>query len=204
MAYNADDVLRLTMVQEFDGQECLNVFYYKVNLDTLDTFTPAMVGELFWDHVKTNWMGNFAANLMFDRVIVENLDGDLSFGEFVIPTGERFGAYTGEPLGPFVAAAIQLNRTSRLTRHGHKRLVGLTETSVTTFMMLTSTWYTAVQLLADDFASNIMFGIVTTLLPVIVGFPNDNRPTRVEVNIDTATLKPQATTQNSRKRGHGH
>lgn len=203
MAYAAGDVIRMTMVQKYDEQQCLNVFYYKVGVLGGGGITPAVAGENFWEHVEDNWRIVTSDEVTFDRVLVENLDGDLSYGEYVIPDAERHGQVTTESMAAFVAVGIKLNRTSRLTRNGAKRIVGITESSVDQFGVLSAGAYTVFQELADVFADDLMAGAAVFAEPVIVGFPNDNRLARVEVSIDTATVATVITTQNSRKRGHG-
>lgn len=203
MAYNAGEVVKFTVVQNYDSQVCLNTFYYKMNDPLTAVITPAEFGEIFWDAISPNWLDLVINSVTFERVIVENLDGDLSYGEYVLPA-LTIGQYTdGQPMAAFAAYAIQLNRTSRLTRHGAKRIVGVSETGVTNFGVVEAGRLAVLQALADDFASDIVYGLPTLCNPVIVGFPNDNRPSRVEVPIDTATAKTVISTQNTRKRGAG-
>jgi len=201
--YAEGDVVRITVVQEYDVQQCLNVFYYQIGALGGSTLTPAEVGAIFWDKVKVNWKGSVSNNVRFDRIIVENLDGDLSYGEYVLPDGGEFGGQAGQSMAAFCAFGIQLNRTNRLVRNGSKRIVGVVEATVDNFGVLTAGQLEGIQDMADDFASDLMVGLAVLAAPVIVGFPNEDRVSRVEVDIDTATAKTVMTSQNTRKRGAG-
>lgn len=203
MAFAPNDVVRVTVDQTYDTQTCLNVFYYKINDPFTTPYDPADLGMLFWEWVEENWRGLVNVSVIFNRVIIENLDGDLDYGEYIIPPAEQNGLHSGEQAASFLAFALQLNRTSRLTRQGAKRLVGVSETHMNVYGVLTLDAKTRLQNVADDFAMDLVAGLVTIMHPVIVGFPNDNRPDRVEVPIDTATAKDIVSSQNSRKRGHG-
>lgn len=203
MAIDAGDVLRFTVVQSYDSQQVLNVFYYKVGVLGVSTLTPAEIAENFWDSVKVNWRGCAAIAVTFDKVVLEDLDGDFDYGEYVISGAERAGLASGVSMASYEAYAIKLNRTSRLTRNGAKRLVGVTETQVDAFGLLTSGMFNALQLLADDFATDLRVGVAVLAEPVIVGFPNAHRALRVEVPIDAATAAAYTSTQNTRKRGRG-
>lgn len=203
MAYAAGDVVRFTVKAAYDSQLVLNVFYYQIGALGGSSLTPADIGLNFWTKVKAAWRGIVATPVSFDRILIENLDGDLSYGEYVIPTAEQAGLATGVAMASYEAYAIKFNRTSRLVRNGAKRIVGVTETGVDAFGVLTSAYFTAVQALADVFAQDLLLGAVVVAAPVIVGFPNENRPLRVVVNIDTATAATVTTTQNTRKRGKG-
>jgi len=203
MAFNAGEIMKFTVRQEYDSQECLNIFYYEWNVNEGGTLTAADVGEAFWNHVQDDWRAMVSVGVTFDRVIIENLDGDLQYGEYVIPALERAGEALGTGMASFVSYGIQLNRTTRAVRQGAKRLVGVSEDYVGEKGVLAPTTLAGLQVVADVFAADISFGLGLTINPVIVGFPTPSRPVRVAVPIDTATAKTYVTTQNTRKRGSG-
>lgn len=203
MPFAPGNIIRSIVEQTYDGQTCLNVFYHAIQDPFTTSITPAQYGEMLWGWYQAQWRGIVSSNVSFERVIVENLDGGLDYGEYTIPDAEDNGTIAGESLAAFDAFAIQLNRTSRLVRQGAKRIVGVPESSVGNFGVLTSGALDGLQDLADLFAQDLNIGLVTICHPVIVGFPNADRPTRVAVDIDTATAKTVITTQSTRKRGHG-
>lgn len=203
MTFAPGNIVRLTVRQEYDSQECLNVFYYEMNELSAWVGTAAELAEEFWITVQENWRTLVSTAVTFDRVVIENLDGTLDFGEYVIEGAQRAGEFSGIPTSSFACFAIQLNRTNRLVRPGSKRLVGVTEEHIANYGVLTPGILTHLQLVADDFATDVQSGIVTVMNPVIVGFPNINRAERVAVPIDTATAKTIISTQNTRKRGSG-
>lgn len=202
MAYAVGDIVRVTFRQKYDEQQCLNVFYYGI-LTAAITSSPAQVGEIWWNYHRTKWRDLVSNQVTFDRLVVENLDGDLSYGEYIIPVAEKQGNQLGIPMASFNAYGFQLNRTSRAVRNGGKRVVGVVEEAVGNYGVLVTSYQGYANDLGLLFASDVVAGIVPYMRPVIVGFPNQDRPERVEVDIDAVTTKTIVTTQNSRKRGHG-
>lgn len=202
MAYVTGDLIRVTFRQKYDEQQCLNVFYYKMLVGGI-TNTPATFGQVWWEYHRVVWSDLVSNQVFFDRVVVENLDGDLSYGEYMIPTAQDNGNQLGIPMAAFNAYGFQLNRTTRAVRNGGKRVVGVVEEAVANYGVLVSTYLTYAQDLGAKFAGDIMGGVIAMASPVIVGFPHAERPERVEVHIDTVTTRTIVTTQNSRKRGHG-
>lgn len=145
MALN--DLYRLIDRQTLLGQEVLNVYYYK---QSTAAGSSIMLMEAFFADVVAPMLPLQSNALTHTRIDVENLTGVVDYVEQVL-LGNNIGTNTGEALPPFVCYGIRWNRASRLSRHGYKRIAGVTETTqnggglVSTFDDEMATLVTAMQ-----------------------------------------------------------
>jgi hypothetical protein len=173
------DTYRMIVRQAVSGQEVLNVFYAR---DTaLGGPSPLSVADGFWQHIKTAWRAWMpaSATLLTQEIECEALFGAHPFGIFPIPVGEQQGvrAAPTDFYALTVAGLVTLQVSTRLTRPGSKRLVGLLEGDVGGGSTLIAGSLAILQTLADRFDitfTAVPSGIVMT--PVIVGYPTDDQP----------------------------
>jgi len=207
--------VRLSVRGSWFGQQCQNVFVYE-NSGVAGAATPLEVAEAFWNHVKAEWRAIIAPELYFLSVYAEEIGGDLEFGEFVIPPGERTGTLSsgGDPLPTFNAAGIRLVPVNRTVRPGQKRFAGATEGSVYANNWL-SGYQTALAALGAVITDNFSAGLlaVAQFSPRIWGEALPERttkggvvlPARPEtfVAISGYLVSSTVTSQVSRKVGVG-
>jgi len=119
------NILRFTVMQTYLGQVCLNVDYRQVTL--LDT-EPEDYNDIAFGY-RANWINAIQSNFQvaavtLNQVLVENVSDGVGVGANTTPVNS---SNAGEGAPSFVALGIRQNRTTRITRHGQKRIVGLPE-----------------------------------------------------------------------------
>lgn len=191
------DVIRIRGCQELVGQSLCNIFYYLVAVwtgnasleDVLIRFTSDVAEEIA--SVQTDdleWVGIFIDNMNDPDEFSEN---GVSF----------FGQAVAESMPQYVAAGVQLVRTTKATRHGAKRIAGIGEDQ-----WLDGAFTPSVGLIQSlqDACEHVLVKNVggtneMTLVPVIVGTGIDGRPDPAITNIVRSAFLRRGTTQNSRK-----
>lgn len=177
------DTYQIVMVQNFQTQEVLNVFYYRDTL--IGTFAPVNIAHGFWDHMKAAWRAavKTTSNLEFIEVRATALFSPYEFATYVVPLAERQGTrvIADDLMPPTIAASVKLQVATRTTRPGSKRITGLTEADVT-ISLLTGAYPTLLANLAALFDDPVTpTGAATTVKPVIVGYPGVRNPVGVRV-----------------------
>lgn len=197
------DILRLTSCANLFDQRVCNVFYYTVSVWTGNTSIPDAVTSLF-DFLFDGALSALTDELVWDEVVYNNL---LQPAEDQFVSLSKAGTDTTfAALSPFDAASIRLFGANALTRSGYKRIAGITEGTVANGGVIESGVATTLQGLADRMASTFddSGGTDVEFLPVIVGRTPAGQPDLSRVNpVQSASLQPNKTTQNTRKRGRG-
>lgn len=215
MSLGSDDIIRLTLRQQYDSQECLNVFFYSWENGT--GATPTQLCESWWENFKAVWRPVVPPAVTFDAILLEDLDGDRDYVEYAIPTADRSGTAapgTNALMPSFVAYGLKILPEGRLVRPGSKRIVGVNENASNDYGVVTPTLVEQLQDIADLIPTTVevgLGGILGFMHPVLVGFPHDESPVqhrparteRVAVPIASCVVNPVLTTQNTRKRGRG-
>lgn len=203
MAIVVNDVLQFSISGTFLGQRWMNVFHYGVG---------ATDGTETLDELMAQWTLEYIADvtpIMSAQVQIQYVDGkNLSNGIDIATAtpSSVFGQSAGDVLPAFVAWSFRLNRMTALTRHGHKRIPGVTELRQTNGVVnadfLTQIG-TVTSFLAEAFDVN-----GTTIAPIIVRrFPQEHAQageldlTGINPVISAAYLG--ISTQNTRKPGRG-
>lgn len=123
----SQDLYRLIDRQTLQSQQVLNVYYYK-------QISAAGSSELliaaFIEDVLPAIRAIQVDDLTHVRIDCENLTGVVDYVEETL-TSNNTGADNTEPMPTFVAWGFRLNRASRLSRHGYKRIAGPGEANVT-------------------------------------------------------------------------
>ncbi len=165
------NVLKLTDCQTLFGQSLCNVFYYLVSVWT---------GNADIDDVLTDWIAGVLptiipiqhGDLTHIEVAAENVSTGLEFGSQAIAVSG--GIVAAPSLPSYVAASFRLERTTRLTRPGFKRLGGVPEN------LVDDNDYD-VGLAAVIAAANVMGAVVNMTTPA----PGDGQLTPVIVGRNT-------------------
>lgn len=193
----------LKLFSEFLGESMLNRFWYQagVSPDTIDVLAlipafTAMVSNEWEAVVSDDWT---AVTVECDEVTSSQnfYTGNSNIGP---------GLITGDTLGPNVAYSFRLNRATKATRSGWKRIAGVAESS-----QIDGVAATAQMILNDAFAAvldNPLTVGIDAIYPVIVRktYTGDppvlNDPTDWIYNIISGvSAKENLTTQNTRKYG---
>lgn len=203
MAIFGGEIVRITDHQVYYGQEVLNVYYYVAGTDFAGA-TASTIAGAWWATIglQITPIQHIAVEHLY--ISCESLDGSMDVGEYVVPTAEANGERTGSPLSSFDTIPFTLRPENRQVRPGGKRICGVSEDDIEDGGRWTVAFATILDGMKGAFAQQFDTGVaLDVLLPRIVGFPNANRPTRVEVPISGVTIAAGKSTQNTRKIGHG-
>lgn len=207
-AHNGD-VYQVVDTQVFNGQTCLNVYFYKATdvplgadasdvtaafIETvLPTLTPLQVNDVVHTSIKAT-----------------NLFDPTDQNEELISTA---GEGSGDPLGTFEAYPFRLIGDNASVRSGSKRIAGVPEDATTNGVVTASGVITDLDATAAILAAGVLFGLLDagTLVPVIVKrllvdgeyILPDNAGDAVLSNVVDALFSPLVTSQVSRKVGRG-
>lgn len=211
MALDTGDLLQLSVNYQWLNQEVVNVWTYRVTASS-PTDSLGALAEAYWNHVKAAYRAlapAVTATNIFTSVTAKEMTEGGDYAEYAIPAGERTGLRTfttGDTFGAsFLAVGARMTVPSSLTRAGQKRFPFVLDGDVSG-NDLAPTIVNLVAGVMNVAASEIILGapaLGTTLVPIVVGEPNDSRPTRVYQDVTGYIISPYVTTQNSRKRGRG-
>lgn len=211
MAFSATYIV-ITLRYVFMGQNCQTSRTYSWDGAAIASASAAAVGEAWWNHYKDAWRAiavDAADQIQFTNVLVREVGGSLSYGEYAIPTDERDGTRTGTGLGgllpSYVAVGCRLTVGSTVTRPGQMRIPFLLEGDV-----LLNAVDEGFLDLAEDLAAlysdqNILGAPVATgvLFPAVVTYGADENTVEAGQDIIGHILNPFITSQVSRRYGHG-
>jgi hypothetical protein len=200
MSLVVNDILQVDARVTHLGREAHNVFHYK--LISMDAgLGYADIANHFADWYSLAVAPITIASAVLDLVTITNLTNGLDIHE---QTVSEAGLITGDNAPSFVAWGFRLIRGSRLTRHGSKRFVGVSEDS-TLGNEPQATIVDELNTCASKLHEGILVSGTTidvTLQPVIVGrdLVDDSyvlNPTKINTVIGAEFTA--LTTQNSRK-----
>jgi len=197
------DILQITMQGTLLSQRWSNVFYYNVDF----TGTPAPIADI---------LANFTLGFIAGVMPIMSASCQLLFTDakelvrgIDIASGTPsavYGLVAGDVLPAFVAWSFRLNRYEGTTRHGHKRIAGVTELRQTNGQA-NGDFMTQLNAAAAFMAAPLIEGDVTCW-PVIVGrYPQEHadagKLNLSVVNGVASVAYIGITTQNTRKPGRG-
>jgi len=205
------DLINITLRYTFLGQKCQTAQAYSPAGAVFATVNATQVGEAWWNDVKEAWRGlfvNVVGALSLDSVLVEEIGGSLSFGEYAIPVDESTG--TRDPgdatayLPSYVAVGCRLTVPTRATRPGQKRFPGLLDTDVFE-NVVQATFLGLCEGLALKYDSVITLGApvaLGTLAPRVVHYSAPG-VVGASQDVDGHVINGYVTSQVSRRFGHG-
>lgn len=187
----------------FLGETMLNRFWYQagvapgtISVASLVTEFETQVSSTWADAVSTAWDG--------DRISIDEVTSLENFIDTVCTIGP--GLRTGESMGPFMAMAIRLFRSTKETRSGWKRIAGVVELDQENGA-LTPAHLVILNALAADFKT-VLTVDTNGVFPVIVRKTYSGTPPELEEPsnwiynvISQAAGLSNLTTQNTRKFG---
>lgn len=217
MAISVGSIIQFKTFGLIRAQQIMNSWHYAVQ-----AISPGSVVTVPSDLAygfATKWREQFqpilANSYTFDRVEVEEVNG-VAIGSYAYPAGTT-GTLVQEAFPPQDAVSIQLLRGDRTTRHGWKRIAGIPETAAAAGLLTTS-YQTLVQnairpmiypatvppLVTVDLLDSEGEDIGTVDLRAIIwGGNSPSFPTGRYQVVQGFDVKPDITTQNTRKVGRG-
>lgn len=197
MTQISSGLYKVTLRQIYTAQIVFNVFWFVENVglddkqqECLDAFNEDLLPVL--DNYQIN-------TLDYDEVIVDNVTGDLA--PLVGVPAVASGSASGTELPSFVALAVKLNRTTKETRNGAKRICGQLEENVTGNFFDTA--YSATFPALETALGSDITTVGGIFHPVIVRPPVAPSVLWTTNDVLSAIANRQITTQNSRKLGVG-
>lgn len=169
------DLIQITDVQEYLGQELLNVYYYRYILvaGATNDIYPSLA-DWFEDNIIANVILVQNDVLVHSEIDIRNLTNGVDIYERPISIpGDVVEASTGwQP--SYVSINFKLVRESLVTRNGNKRLGGLCESMIAgnTFTFPSGAQASIEAALADD----VTLGATVTFEPIIVKRPIGSPP----------------------------
>lgn len=201
------DLIELTDVQSYLGQQVLNVYTYELMSLGADTELTDLI-NVFQGTVVTPILGIQNNNLVHTGVIARNLTNGIDIAEEVTSVP---GGGTGEPLASFYAYGFRLVRTTAETRHGSKRIAAPHEPCVSGNSLdvgCVGPVNTAAAGMAADLSIDAGGATDFVARPVIIGRFKIGTPNAGEY--DLSVINPVAaaqfirlTTQTTRRAGRG-
>jgi hypothetical protein len=210
MAITIGALLEICNVGELFGNEVRNVWQYEVDT-SVPTITAANIAEAWWQHVKAAMRGVPTTNIggAFRTVEVRELNNPSgALGTYGIPSSEWAGTRSpgseAQILPPFAAVSVRLDVGTRVTRPGQKRLGGLVETDQNGGL-IQSAVQAATETLMDLMIQSMTLGApaATFTMTPIVCKKDGVGAVVAHQGIDSYTISPYVSTQNSRKFGRG-
>lgn len=204
MPLNIGDVLKLTVFQTYLGQQVLNVqWYYVVNIGQ----APVQPSDIV-ENLATQWYNAIRvfqlATNQYVRAVLE-VNGKPDFGQYSYPAGAAGAVTTGNAMPAYVTYAVRQNRLTKIVRNGQKRFAGVSEEAVTNGSISVSQ-----QTTIRDAAEEVLTGTLfvqnldvaernANISPIIWGGVTPQYPLGRFSFVETITVSPNVTTQNSRK-----
>lgn len=211
MAFSASHI-EITLRYTVLSQECQTARQYTWDGAAIAAATAVQVGEAWWNHVKAAWRALVVADAVageFKSVLVREIGGSLSYGEYPIPVGEKLGTRSATGLGAYLpsycAVGVRLSVGSSVTRPGQMRIPFMTEFDNDN-NNVHATFQGLVNTLADLYdAPNTLGAPVATgvLTPNVVRYGNNPDTLLASQPIIGHVTNTSTTSQVSRRKGHG-
>ena len=193
MAIITEGLYRVILEMSYRGQNILNTYFYENSLGNDDE--QELCAQAFDEDVLIHQAPCQHNSLIYTAIRVQNVTGNLA--DFVRTPSLLNGTLVGAALNTFTAAGIRLNRTTKDTRNGQKRIAaGIEEHAETqnwdaTYIALLETLGTA---LADQIST------VGGIFNPVIARQEPLTPTNWVVNpVASHTVKLFITSQVSRK-----
>lgn len=124
MTLAINDIVRMKCFQTMQGVDLLNVYY--LQFVGVDSGTPNLLEftESWAEFMNDNVWSFLSTGLTVDRVLAENLTDGVSLTDL---STTYVGTSAGDAMPAFNAISVTMNRQTKATRNGSKRIAGLPE-----------------------------------------------------------------------------
>jgi len=160
------DVYQVTDKSIYEGQECLNVYFFQAR-NVLGTPYAIDMADAFEGQLLPLVCAVQVDDVLHTELRVQNLfdPSDVHVRSISEPgTGET----TGDRLPIFAALPYRLNGDNGAVRNGSKRYTGVIEEWQNNGVITNAGFLTAMDALADGLSDTLLFGIIEQFVPVIV------------------------------------
>jgi len=206
MAYQ--DVYELIDVQDFFGQEVLNVYFYENNNVLNGGATAEDLANCFIDQVLPEILDVQSDNVTHTEIRVRNLFTPSDAHVAAISEAGENGTDTNSS---FVAIGFKLVQPNGALRNGAKRIAGIPEGIMADGVVTDATYITALDQVGAAMADTLSISLADVFMPVVVGRILDGGSYRLPENFGEAVLgaiiegvfSALVTSQVSRKVGVG-
>lgn len=193
-----NDLFKVILSGTYFSQEWHAVHWY-YNFAGVGTLNLGDVAQDYNDETMSQWGAACNTDVTFTNIRVVHVNGTLA--DVNLTPTVTVGLLAGSANPPFIAASIRLNRTTKETRNGWKRIIGSVEESMGALSWAGS-YITLLNALGTAFMAPLsMGGALNNLVPVIVRTVTPT--TWVYNDVASVQVINQPTTQNSRKVGTG-
>ena len=191
--YVENDIIRVIAFSDLAGVEMVNVYHFEADHD-------GMLDVTLGETIRNNFLDPIAecqsAQVNYRKVQMLNLTDGIGFYEHVFST-PLSGARPGEFLPTFVAYSFRLNRTTRLTRNGQKRLSGVAEGDVDGNNAIGAVLPLLSQA-ANRMGTPLAVNLGSAFIPVIIRFDPATQAVTATNLVASATFT-RVSSQNTRK-----
>lgn len=204
--------IKITIRYEYLGEQCENVGWYFGGGAAFVTATMLQVLEAYWNDVKAAWHAlayNSLGINSINSILGETIGGSLEFAEFAIPEDERVGDKTtgtaGSALPGTLAGAVRLTVGTRVTRPGQKRAPFIGEEEIVG-NDLEAAYLTQLSDWGETWSQTRTLGApaaTAVLVPNVVSIDRSTGDILARQDVTGQIINPYASSQVSRKRGHG-
>lgn len=118
---------RFTTTITYQNATCKVVDYREIESVPTNPMTPAELAQSYGNQFVIDILALLNVSAVMTLVEADNLSDGITFGQWAFNDA---GEITGDPMPSYVAIPIQLQRSTKVTRNGYKRLPGVTETLV--------------------------------------------------------------------------
>jgi len=118
------NVLQVKHFYDVYGEECLNVFYYVIDLMDNPPIDPDTFGDELASYYTTHFVTFAGGDAVSRRVEIDDLTNGV---EFAVVATNVPGQSVGDTLPANYAMNVTLPRASKITRNGSKRISGIPE-----------------------------------------------------------------------------
>lgn len=212
MALVPGSEIKVAFRYQYLGQNCENVQSYIAQGAAVVGVNVAQLLEALWNDYKGRLLAispDDALVMSWGSLFGEEVGGTLEFGEYPIPIGERQGERTAssqyEWLPGTLAGGFRQTVATRLTRPGQKRFPFLQRGDVAG-NILNGTYLALLEDVAGAFCSPSTLGapaLAVVMQPIVVHEPGVRDPVRHVQDVASWLVNTNATSQVSRKLGHG-
>lgn len=200
MPIESNSIYAVQFVYTFNSVECRNIQFYRCSTVS-DVISLTEAAGYLGDIAAPLYAAITPSVVIGERVIVEDITTGLEFGT---QTWSWTGLDAGEALPPYVAYGIRLNRGSKVTRNGYKRIAGVPESAQSAGDLVQVTIDALEDLGEALFVGDVVVTLpddrTFTFVPIIVGRNSLGQPdlTRTQ-NVQSITALTKTTSQNTRK-----
>lgn len=199
------DLYRFTVKSTVSGVECFNVDFKRLDTEPSNPLTTFELARDYHQAWQDKILPVLSLETTLNSVLCENLTDGVTFAEYAENVSGLAG---GNAMPSFVSIGVRLNRSSKITRNGYKRIAGISENEVSNNDFVVAPAFQSE--IEDMFSLSVEFDNVSNspdpyLMETVIVGRTLNGSGVYELDLSkinpvlSAVLNPQVTSQVSRK-----